>query len=343
MMSTTQADVARVAQIHYHIQRGALTGPLVDGPIALAISDFDGAHTGHMALARRAATLAEASGAHSVALLPWPSPAGGDNITAPRLTTLEERIERLRALGIFTDIVVVSTPPTPRTAQEALASVRALGDVRALVGEEKPIGAAHALLPPEAIALAAHVGIIAETLGEPASGKPGANGANGAESGAENLENTDASLGARIVALIETGRMAEATAALGYAYTVTGEVIGGDRRGRLLGYPTANLRPDPSKIIPANGIYAARVRLPGETAPRHPAVVSIGVRPTFGDHNRRQIEAHLLDAAFDLYGVWIAVEFVAWLRPELRFDNVEALITQMDRDSEQSRRLLGVK
>ena len=153
----------------------------------------------------------------------------------------------------------------------------------------------------------------------------------------------DGPLGAWIGERIRTGRMAVATAALGYAYTVTGEVIGGDRRGRLLGYPTANLRPDPSKIIPANGIYAARVRLPGEDAPRHAAVVSIGVRPTFGDDNRRQIEAHLLDAALDLYGAWIAVEFVAWLRSELRFESVAALITQMDRDSEQSRRLLGVK
>lgn len=334
MMSTTRMTDA--ARIHYLIQRGASTGSVVDGPITLAISDFDGAHSGHVALARRAAALAEPLGAHVVALLPWPSPGGGDNTATPRLTTLAERIERLRALGLFTNIVVVPAPSAPFPAMEALTRVRALGDTRALVCEAAPGGAALALFPPETLALAARAGIAAEAPGEPADGLPGLDGADGAERGA-------GSLGARIGALIESGRVVEATAALGYAYTVTGEVIGGDRRGRLLGYPTANLRPDPSKIIPANGIYAARVRLPGEAAPRHPAVVSIGVRPTFGEGHHRQIEAHLLDAAFDLYGAWIAVEFTAWLRSELRFDSVEALITQMDRDSEQSRRLLGVK
>ena len=199
------------------------------------------------------------------------------------------------------------------------------------------MGAARALFPPEALALAAAEGIASEALGEPVGGEaPGMDGARRAAEAGEPLT-------IRIGALIEAGEMDAATAALGYAYTVTGEVVGGDRRGRLLGYPTANLRPDPAKIIPANGIYAARVRLPGEDAPGHPAVVSIGVRPTFGESNRRQIEAHLLDATFDLYGASIAIAFVAWLRSELRFDSVEALIARMDMDSEQSRRLLGVK
>jgi riboflavin kinase/FMN adenylyltransferase len=329
MMAPQMADATHT-RIRYLIERDterAGAALALDGPLALAVSDFDGAHAGHVALARRAAALAEACGARPVALLPWPSPAGGDNTAAPRLTTLEERIERLCALRLFAEIVIVPAPAGPLTAPEALTGARALGDVRALVCEAAPLGAALALLPPETVALAAREGIAAESLGADAGADAGAGG----------------SLGARIGALIESGRLEEATAALGYAYTVTGEVIGGDRRGRLLGYPTANLRPDPSKIIPANGVYAARVRLPGEDAPRHPAVVSIGVRPTFGQSDRRQIEAHLLDAAFDLYGAWITVEFVAYLRAELRFDSVEALITQMDLDSEQSRRLLGGK
>jgi riboflavin kinase / FMN adenylyltransferase len=334
MMTTQMTDMA---QIHYLIQRGAPAGLVAGGPITLAISDFDGAHTGHLALARRAAALAKASAARPVALLPWPSPAGGDNTPAPRLTTLEERIERLQAWGIFSDIVIVPTPAAPLAASEALARIRALGDVRALIRETAAMGAARALFPPETLALSAAEGIASEALGEPVRGE--APGMDGAQRPAEVGE----PLGARIGALIEAGQVEAATAALGYAYTVTGEVVGGDRRGRLLGYPTANLRPDPSKIIPANGIYAARVRLPGEDAPRHPAVVSIGVRPTFGESDRRQIEAHLLDATFDLYGASIAIAFVAWLRSELRFDSVEALIARMDMDSEQSRRLLGVK
>lgn len=316
--ATDGSNKAPGARVHYHI--GRAPGELAPGgPIALVISDFDGAHTGHQALARRGAALAETAGARLVALLPWPSPAGGDNTAAPRLTTLAERLARLQTWGVFSDIIVIPAPAEPRDAAAALAELRALGDLRALVSEATPAGAALALLPPEAIWLAASAGLAAEAL------------------------ESAGMLGAKIAASLESGRLSETTAALGYAYSVTGEVIGGDRRGRLLGYPTANLRPDPSKIIPANGVYAARVRLPGDEAPRQPAVVSVGVRPTFGADNRRLIEAHLLDAALDLYGVWIEVEFVAYLRPELRFERVEALISQMDQDSEQSRRLLSAK
>ncbi len=133
--------------------------------------------------------------------------------------------------------------------------------------------------------------------------------------------------------------MREVTAALGYTYTVTGAVIGGDRRGRLLGFPTANLRLEPAKLTPGNGIYAAWVWLPGATSP-WPAAVSIGVRPTFEQDGRRLIEAHLLDATIDLYGVELQVQFVEWLRAEERFDGVEALIEQMNKDRERAREIL---
>ncbi|HEX9036976.1 MAG TPA: riboflavin kinase [Ktedonobacterales bacterium] len=328
MSATRDSNKTRVARVIYRIGRMD-SGPVADGPIAIVVSDFDGAHTGHVALATLGVSLAEASGAAVMALLPWPSPAGGDNTAAPRLTTLEERIRRLRDWGVFSAMIIVPMPGAPLDAPVALARIRALGDVRALVSEANPVGAALALLSPEAVALAEAEGLLARTQADPAEATNGASVAGG--------------FGARIAASLESGRLMEATAALGYPYTVTGEVIGGDRRGRLLGYPTANLRPDPSKIIPANGIYAARVRLPGDDAPCQPAVVSIGVRPTFGADNRRLIEAHLLDATLDLYGATIEVEFVAFLRPEVRFESVEALIEQMDRDSDQSRRLLGVK
>ena len=318
MRSAQSVNITQASRVQYLIGR-APGGPALDGAIALVVSDFDGAHTGHRALARGGAALAEAAGARLVALLPWPSPAGGDNTAAPRLTTLAERLARLQGWGMFSDIVVVPAPAEERAAAAALDGLRALGDLRALVVEAAPAGAALALLPGETVALARGAGLAAEAL----------DGAG--------------ALSAQIAASLEAGRLSEATAALGYAYSVTGEVIGGDRRGRLLGYPTANLRPDPSKIIPANGVYAARVRLPGDGEPRQPAVVSVGVRPTFGADNRRLIEAHLLDAALDLYGVWIEVEFVAYLRPELRFERVETLIVQMDQDSEQSRRMLGAK
>jgi riboflavin kinase/FMN adenylyltransferase len=107
--------------------------------------------------------------------------------------------------------------------------------------------------------------------------------------------------------------------------TMRGLVVPGDRRGRELGFPTANVRPKPEHPLPAFGIYAGWVE-------GHPAAISVGVRPTFGAGLEPLVEAHLLDFDGDLYGREIAIEFVRWLRPELRFDSTDALRTQIAED-----------
>jgi len=131
---------------------------------------------------------------------------------------------------------------------------------------------------------------------------------------------------------LATGDVAHAAALLGRTYAVAGMVVSGDRRGRLLGFPTANLRIDPRKALPADGIYAVRARLPGEAEAQRAAVVSLGVRPQFGSGKPRLVEVYLLDASLDLYGELLLVEFVARLRGEERFASVEALQEQMARD-----------
>ena len=120
----------------------------------------------------------------------------------------------------------------------------------------------------------------------------------------------------------------------------------GDQRGRLLGFHTANLLPEPHKLLPANGVYAARARL-GKVAERderldspvYNSVVNIGVRPTFGGH-KRLVEAHLLDVDLDLYGQRITLDFIARLRDEQRFAVVDALKTQIASDVQQARQIL---
>jgi riboflavin kinase/FMN adenylyltransferase len=107
--------------------------------------------------------------------------------------------------------------------------------------------------------------------------------------------------------------------------TVRGVVVGGDRRGRELGFPTANVRPEPGTSLPAFGVYAGRML-------DRAAAVSIGVRPTFGDGLEPLVEAHLLDFEGDLYGHEVELQIVARLRDELRFDSVEALCTQIAAD-----------
>jgi riboflavin kinase/FMN adenylyltransferase len=207
---------------------------------------------------------------------------------------------------------------------EALASLRglgassAMGQIGALLSEPEPTGAVARLWPADLADCARDAGLLVEQ------------GPWGQQS---------ADLGARICELVAAGRMREATAALGYAYTVTGDVVGGDRRGRLLGFPTANLRLEPSKLTPKHGIYAGWVRLPGSSA-RWPAAISVGVRPTVGEGLHQQIEAYLLDVSMDLYGLQLRLEFVDYLREELRFDSFEALIQQMGYDREQARTIL---
>lgn len=140
----------------------------------------------------------------------------------------------------------------------------------------------------------------------------------------------------RIRSLIEEGRVAEANRLLGSRFAVANTVVGGDKRGREIGFPTANLRPPPRKLIPSHGVYACFAGL-GEV--RHPAAVNVGVRPTFGGGDVL-IEAYLLDFEGDLYDQEIRVEFVEYLRPELAFDSVDALIEQMAEDVSATRSIL---
>jgi riboflavin kinase/FMN adenylyltransferase len=122
---------------------------------------------------------------------------------------------------------------------------------------------------------------------------------------------------------------------LGDPFTICGEVVHGDRRGRELGYPTANLVPDPAYVTPGHGVYAAQaVTQAGE---RRAAAVSIGVRPTFVTGRGELIEAFLVDFDGDLYGAPLRVEFLKRLRGEKRFESIDALVEQMGRDVEDAR------
>jgi riboflavin kinase/FMN adenylyltransferase len=136
----------------------------------------------------------------------------------------------------------------------------------------------------------------------------------------------------RIRALVAAGDMEGARRCLGGPFMVEGEVVGGDQRGRELGFPTANLVPDDRLAIPGHGVYAA-------FANGVPAAVNVGVRPTFETGRGVLIEAYLIDHEEDLYGKLLRVAFVARLRGERRFAGVEELIAQMRADVEDARRV----
>jgi len=142
----------------------------------------------------------------------------------------------------------------------------------------------------------------------------------------------------RIRALLEAGQPKAAAQLLDSWYQITNEVVEGDRRGADLGYPTLNLRPPPRKLVPATGVYACFAGIGKQV---HQAAVNVGVRPTFGGGDLL-IEAHLLDFDKTIYGEEVTIEFVAYLRPEVEFGEVGALVEQMGEDVLETRRVLGV-
>jgi riboflavin kinase / FMN adenylyltransferase len=131
---------------------------------------------------------------------------------------------------------------------------------------------------------------------------------------------------------VEAGDVAAAAELLGGPFLFEGEVVEGDRRGRELGMPTANLVPDPALVCPAHGVYAA-------WAHGHPAAVNVGLRPTFQSERGLLVEAYLLDFEGDLYGQQLRIAFLERLRGEQRFDSVDALVAQMRRDVEATREI----
>ena len=137
-----------------------------------------------------------------------------------------------------------------------------------------------------------------------------------------------------IRALVLAGDVELAGRFLGAPFQLRGEVVQGDRRGRELGFPTANIVPDEALVCPGHGVYAARA---GDAC----AAVNVGVRPTFGTGRAVLVEAFLLDRSVDLYGQILKLDFVARLRGERRFETIDGLVEQMHADVERTRELCG--
>jgi riboflavin kinase / FMN adenylyltransferase len=136
--------------------------------------------------------------------------------------------------------------------------------------------------------------------------------------------------------LVAAGEVGEAGRLLGAAFELRGTVVRGDQRGRVLGFPTANLIPDERLARPGHGVYSCR-------AGEHPAAVSVGVRPTFETGRGELIEAYLLDFDGDLYGTELRLQFLRRLRGERRFDSAEELVEQMRDDVRRTREIVGTR
>jgi riboflavin kinase / FMN adenylyltransferase len=291
----------------------------------LAVGFFDGVHRGHQAVLREVVERARAESVAALVVTCWPHPSMLLHPrAAPRLlTTRAERLERLRAVSGLDGVLDQELTPdfVKQSPDMYLKRLSERIDVRGIVTGPR------VMLPvSDAVDLTwlrhagAQAGFTVGTVELMAGGEP-----------------ISAS---RIRKLVADGEVSLAAELLGAEYSVAGLVVDGDKRGRLLGFPTANLRLDPVKLVPARGIYAVWARLPGEPAAR-PAVASVGVRPTFGQHSALLVEVYLLDVELDLYGLQLEAQFVVRLREERKYAHVDELVAQMRLDVEQARTLLN--
>jgi riboflavin kinase/FMN adenylyltransferase len=287
----------------------------------VAIGNFDGVHRGHRAVIAAARARAAALRRPAAALTFEPHPRSifrpGERLF--RLTDERAKLRLLAATGLDGAIVLRFD-----AALAGLSAERFVSDI--LLGRFAVAGVA--------IGFDFHFGLNR-------AGSPDYLAAQGASHGfavdvVPRFEDDGRPVrSGPIRAALEAGRVAEANELLGYPWFVSAEVVHGDKRGRALGYPTANLRLDPACGL-AHGIYAVRVGV-GER--RHDGVASFGRRPMF-DQGTVLLEVFLFDFSGDLYGELIDVAFIDWIRPELKFASVDDLVRRMDEDSRLARAAL---
>lgn len=294
------------------------------GPTIVAVGMFDGVHRGHQHLLRRLVQTARARDLVPAVLTFFPHPDVVLGRASGRyyLTSPQQRADLLAELGV--ELVV--THPFDETVRHMRAAEfvdRLLAHLRLRelwVGPEFALGYKRegdvAFLRAEG----ARKGFALEVVGL-----------------VTNDDNGDVISSSTIRAALAEGDMSVATRRLGRPYRLEGEVVHGDGRGRTIGFPTANLDVWDEQFLPRKGVYAGWAHLNGET---FMAVANIGNRPTFNG-GLVTVEAYLLDFDRDIYGEHLAFDVVAYLRPELKFDSVEALIAKIREDVIQGRALLS--
>lgn len=288
----------------------------------VAIGNFDGVHRGHRAVIGAAMKHARALGKPAAVLTLEPHPRAFFRPQEPlfRLSDERQKLRLLAATGADGAIVL--------TFNAALAGLPAEEFVEKILVERFAVSGA-------AVGFDFH-------FGKNRGGSPAFLKEEGARRGfpveiVAPLEDEGRPVSSGTVrAALTAGRVVEAAELLGYPWFVSGDVIHGEKRGRDLGYPTANIRLDPACGL-KHGIYAVRVAVNGE---RHNGVASFGRRPTF-DNGAPLLEVFLFDFAGDLYGKHLDVAFIGWIRAEEKFSSLDALIAQMDIDSQRAREALA--
>jgi riboflavin kinase/FMN adenylyltransferase len=291
-------------------------------PTALTIGNFDGVHRGHKHLIRFVIDRARALGLTPGAVTLYPDPVRvlRPQEPMPYLTSLEERIELLRGLGLEVVVPLSFTSELADLSPQSFVTLlrQELGMRLLIMGPDNAFGRNREATPGHVRAIGERLGFQVEVMQQP-------------------LAEADVALSATSIrnALAE-GDLTTVEKQLGRRYSLRGPVVRGDERGRTLGFPTANISVTADRALPAFGVYATWAYL-GES--RHASVTNIGRRPTFSGE-RVTVETYICDFEGDIYDQLLRIELVARLRPEQKFSGVEELKAQIDRDVNNARSVL---
>ena len=305
--------------------RGLPPAGLLEGGQALTVGTYDGLHLGHQALLARLREHARRLGVPTlmVTFEPMPREFLSPDHPPARLTSLRERWRCLEHLQLDRLCVLRFGAATRGLSADQFAQLVAerLNPAVVVVGHDFRFGRNGDGTAEKLLAAGQRLGFAVDIV-EPVT------------LGGERLSSS------AIREALAAADLARAERLLGRPYTMIGRVVRGEQLGRKLGYPTANVR-FPHRRLPVAGIFAVRVRIRGGAAAPLAGVASIGTRPTVGG-TEPLLEVHLFDFDGDLYGREIAVEYVKHLRPEQKFESLEAMVAQIHEDAAQARQLLNV-
>ncbi|MBX3525787.1 MAG: bifunctional riboflavin kinase/FAD synthetase [Methylobacteriaceae bacterium] len=299
--------------------------PGLEGAV-VAIGNFDGLHRGHRGVIARAKALAARLGKPCAVLTFEPHPADffAKRSVIFRLTSHEAKAAFLRRLGLDGMIVLTFDAALSGLSAQAFVDdvlIRRLGVSGVVAGYDFHFGAKRQGTPEFLQAEGARQGFAVDIVERISQDEEGS---------------LDAVSSTATRAALESGDVALAARLLGHPWFVEGEVIHGAKRGRTIGFPTANIALDPSCKL-RHGIYAVTLTVDGET---FGGAANFGKRPTFDD-GPPLLEVFVLDFAGDLYGRMVEVAFIGFIRPEAKFDSVEALVARMNDDVAEARRMLS--
>lgn len=305
----------KVVQLSYPHQ---INSEQLTGPYSLALGFFDGVHRGHQAVIQMAKKKAQETGTKLAVMTFDPHPSivlGQSKEKVFYITPLQQKISILEKYGVDTLFVVRFTSDFAQLSPEDFVQlfIKDLGVLHVTAGFDYTFGRKGSGTMAE----------MSKLCGDDMT----------VQVVDKQTEDDEKISSTRIRKLLQQGDMKEVHRLLGRPYRTPGVVVHGDKRGRTIGFPTANVQADEGSFIPANGVYVVKVRVQQEW---FIGVCNIGYKPTFKNPNEKNltIEVHIVDFDKNIYGEAVAIDWYDWVRPEQKFNGIDALVAQLTKDKQ---------